>query len=624
MQVVELLNFAYSIVGEQHQAPMQAFLAAKFWRIRMELDIDSTLSGRSRRMLSSQEVHIVEAEIDTYLNKIQLPDVEQGMARRLTCLVYDDLNRQLVDRAADELKKQKFRLVMTDLMVRLDALKYAFREALRIVSKNGVVSAKDGELKNPENTFFYSIVEIAMQYRRATSIFYGYHNEDIRLEIDDRGIIYTTENEIDLRFQSLEALVHVGAPRENTFDFFVFCFLEDNSQLADGTTVSWSEAYKSVVSRSRERKGKIKYNLITQLALPLFNTFRRGNALVIDDWICPWGSMKQTADFFAALATISLYHIISIHQRAEIAKMEGGGFDQICYLTKPNRLVEDVSRISGLVSTEVERLVEAFTYGHQTRTPDPVLQPLLGVDGGRLAIPGAMLLSSNWPRNVLSLHARVAPATFDAQSKVFEGKMVSGLRDSLGLEFEIASNVFFLTSEGKEEVDLVIMQKEKKVALLCELRWMLQPGDQSEVYNRIRAIRKKVSQIDRKYERIKRSSPFKEMTYLPIVIIDGYGGALSPIPTKIPIVNVHVFTKIAKLNNGLEFLHAFLCTPDWLPKAGRDFEVHREAEELCGKIFSQTGIRPIGDNYLNESLPKYLLEASHRTLDEIKSVRWPS
>ncbi|MFI0846977.1 hypothetical protein [Mesorhizobium sp. IMUNJ 23232] len=577
----------------------------------------------TRSTLSDDDVKAIESDIDASFAAVDFPNVDDLEAQRLVCTLYEIIYLSIVEESANKLKSDDFGSVMSDLIIRLDALKYAFRNRLRLASKSKGIAQDFRRSRAEHISTMENVVSASLQYERASRIFYEYHNGGITLYKGDDDVIYTSETEIDTRFHALEFSVHAASRRANAFTFFVLCFVGNKVKLADGTEVSWREEFKSVASRATERKGLIRYNLITVLAKPLYETFLHETELLIDSWYFPWGNMQETASFFASLSAIGLYHLISIHEGAKKARLDDGGAAQICYINNIKNLETDICRISGLSIKATRAMIEAFTYGHMTRTPDPVLQPLMPIGNDQIAFPSTMFLSSNWPRNVLSLHARVSPATFDAHSEVFEKGMIAGLTNTLEKKFDVSSNVFFSTPDGPEEVDLVVKQRDKNTALLCELRWMLQPGDPGEVQNRLKAIRRKVSQIDRKYERINRAKHVKSIVYLPIVIIDGYGGIQSPVPTKIPIVNMHILEKILDRKSDIEFAHAFLCTPNWLPRLGRDFEIVRDTDELCGISFSQTGIRPMGNRYVEESLDAYIDEIDHLTVDEIKSIRWP-
>jgi hypothetical protein len=134
------------------------------------------------------------------------------------------------------------------------------------------------------------------------------------------------------------------------------------------------------------------------------------------------------------LQAVSVYHLLSVHF-ASIRRLKDWGADQICLNTEARRLNADLARISGLPIRTVEAVTDALTLGSGTTTPDPALQPLLPVGDGRLAVPGSVILSSNWSRNILSLHARVAEDSFNANSAAFEQTMISVLAPELPARF---------------------------------------------------------------------------------------------------------------------------------------------------------------------------------------------
>src|SRR5205823_2037073 len=111
--------------------------------------------------------------------------------------------------------------------------------------------------------------------------------------------------------------------------------------------------------------------------------------------------------------------------------LPGLGAGQICLGISVKSLVDDLSRISGLAKSVVEGIVEPSSLGIATKSPDPALQPFIPVGMNQVAVPAIFILSSNWERNLLSLHARVSPKTFNSASSVFERRMIDKVQSHL-------------------------------------------------------------------------------------------------------------------------------------------------------------------------------------------------
>ena len=296
------------------------------------------------------------------------------------------------------------------------------------------------------------------------------------------------------------------------------------------------------------------------------------------------------------------------------------------------RLSHEIARISGIPKELSARIIASLTFGVGTSTPDPALQPLVPIGEEELAIPGIFILSSNWPRNMLALHARVSPETFDANSAIFEKRMIAALEDRLPHHFERRANVRIPTSNASEEIDLVLIDPQSCTILICELRWMIQPGDAREVLNRKRAVRQKVSQARRKLHRVRASMPDAtrslglksslNWTIYGVVVIEGFGGASSEHPKEIPVVPVDIFVMMLCNVPRLDYAHAVLSSPLWLPQEGVDYEREYDTSTLCGARFKKSRIGIGGQSYLQQSLPLYVENALGYEISYLHSLAW--
>jgi hypothetical protein len=267
-----------------------------------------------------------------------------------------------------------------------------------------------------------------------------------------------------------------------------------------------------------------------------------------------------------------------------------------------------------------------------TTSPDPALQPFIPVAPDQYAIPCTLILSSNWQRNLLSLHARVSSRTFDASSSVFEKKMTTKLMDRLPTPIYSRANVTISGEAQTEEIDLVLVDSESETILICELRWMIQPGDAREVLNRMSVCYEKVEQAERKLTFSKSHislltnildlDPTKNWKLNAAVVIEGFGGIPSPRPNETPIVPVEVFVRIFGLISDLDKAHAFLCSTLWLPRLGLDFERPVEETDLWGVKFAIGGLTHGHQSYLRESLPQYTREAADLSPEQLRSMPW--
>jgi len=155
-------------------------------------------------------------------------------------------------------------------------------------------------------------------------------------------------------------------------------------------------------------------------------------------------------------------------------------------------------------------------------------------------------------------------------------------------------------------MDLLVADRGSQTLLVCELRWMLQPGDPREVQNRKNACWQKTNQLERKVRWL-RSRVTEALQVLEIdtsdavnwhvegvVIIDTFGGVLSRNP-EYPIMTVQAFTQgmlgAASLRKFVSWAQS-LC---WLPQEHVHFRVVSQSMPLTvmGKNLIAHGIEKL-------------------------------
>jgi hypothetical protein len=300
-----------------------------------------------------------------------------------------------------------------------------------------------------------------------------------------------------------------------------------------------------IARTTAKTRDMLSYTYHPQAALSLADELPQPPRLIPEQWTFPWGTFDDTSLLSNALALRCAYHILAIHFGSKIHGLKGGGDSNIVLVLPRDSLIADLELMSSLNRKIIAAYVDGLTWGRNTQTPDPALQPLIPLTSRSLAIPCIHLLSSDQQRNLLSLMARTQSQAFDAQSRFFERDMISRLESSHMPPGVLWRSNIHVSMEGmREEVDFVLADVTRRQALICELRWMLGPGDPREIHNRNSECRKKVEQIRRKVEWISsRAAKALETIFgssarvdtgtwqvSGIVLIAGYAGTRSPDP----------------------------------------------------------------------------------------------
>jgi len=341
------------------------------------------------------------------------------------------------------------------------------------------------------------------------------------------------------------------------------------------------------------------------LAIELARNVPQPSLLVPDGWIFPWGGRAETTLLVNALALRCLYHLVAIHFGSVRLNLRGGGEDSICMVLTPKQLVDDLELMSSLPRASIREFIEYLTYGAKMRTPDPALQPIVPLGSKNVGVPCLHFLSSNHERNLLSLQARLQPAEFDAMSNLFEREMVARLGNRILQKWPMCrANVELRFIGGNEEIDLLVADRQSFTLLVCELRWMLQPGDPREVQNRKRVCWEKVDQLERKVRRIQENIGLvlQQAFDIPdddtrkqswgvagVVIIETFGGALSRNP-EFPIMTAELFQVGMENAPSLAHFEKWCKSLAWLPQEGIDFRVVTRDAEVAGKILKGHGM----------------------------------
>lgn len=384
-----------------------------------------------------------------------------------------------------------------------------------------------------------------------------------------------------------------------------------------------SPVVQAIADSTRISGWNVLYEYDPHLAFALSQELMQQPSIIPDGWRFPWGGWQETMLLINAMCIRCAYHWIAVHFGARHHRLRGGGESSLLHVTTPSKFVADVREMCSLREATIRSFIQYLTYGHAIRTPDPALQPIVSMGNGLIAVPCLMFLSSNHERNLLGLQARIDGDTFNGMSKLFEESMVSDLLTAIRPQWPLSKgNVTIRADGGFEEIDLLIGDVNSKTLLVCELRWMLQPGDPREVQHRKKACWEKVAQLSRKVQWL-RSHQAATLNALGIatvdpetwttegvVVIKTFGGALST-DARFPIMTACVFMQGMQQVRSLRHFAAWSQSLRWLPQENVHFRIVPQDMHLSalGKRLSASGIEKLSSlrsytEFVNWSLQK--------------------
>ena len=336
-----------------------------------------------------------------------------------------------------------------------------------------------------------NLLERGDDYLLASRAFGSYHAGNATAYQNFRGnLLVLKPDERSNAFSALDQLVG-GTPDEEIPILSLFkAFLGPETE---GPLVT------SIGQTARLQGQKVTYHFNPYLCNQLLASIPKPSSIVPTSWVFPWGTSSDAHRLFEGLLARCLYHFFAIHFGATRLHVRGGGVSELCPLFTTEQLVSDLGEITGLAAPAVSAILEALLYGNATDTPDPALQPLIRLSPQHLLAPSLLVVSSHYPRNLLSLHARVGAESFNRQSRLFENGMSEHVERALKQRFEqLRMHKNLPNRKAVGEVDVIVVDEASRTLLLGEMRWRLPPGDPREVNNRRKVCTEKVSQLAEK------------------------------------------------------------------------------------------------------------------------------
>lgn len=486
----------------------------------------------------------------------------------------------------------------------VDEYKYSLRHSIAHVLKR----ASNDKIALPKKTNPEAyekaslLLEAGKKYESLCRLIASTYNSRGKFIKIEGGYELKYDDSVDIRYSVLEALGH-GADITPDITGVLHNWLTSEAPKASEASLILSRVENSV--RVRNKRVDYEYDAIT--AYGITQQLPQREEVIPDNFEFPWGKSFKTHALINALLVRCFYHIFAVQIAARKFGLKGGAESSLVLVISRDQLCEDLQQLADFADDEVYRFIDMLTYGEKSKTPDPALQPLYLSKSNMFMIPCLHILNSNVQRNILSLMAKTEPKVFDAQSSCFEEHMVSNIKPSLENWDYYTLNQEFKFNKKKEEIDGLIVDEVSKTILLLEFRWILQPGDAREVYNKIKSTSSKVDQLNRKISfvednlaelvsrafensiHIKQSSDWKVQG---LVVIQGFGGTVSH-EADIPVITLDVLKKGLKKINSLQRLYEWAKGLSWLPTEGRHFEVD-VAYEDNGKVgVSRLAAKPL-------------------------------
>lgn len=550
--------------------------------------------------LSPDEVRAHEEAVDSALAGTPLPSGSFADSAWYLLTVLEDESRTWLQHLfemleQDDLKEESKIEALNGFTLRLNDERYALRHALDQARARCTGEAAGpwppADVDGEAYVAAREVLKAARGYTTAATCFTVWHNGGLdAAENDDGEIVFEVVDRLEGGYEVLEQAGHESRARQPSSGNNLFLL---RALWGAGEWVPQLSGYIGQKARKVSTPGgndTLVYDYDGELGRHLYQLVRKDAELIPDGWVFPWGERDDVLAVRAGLYARCLYHMVAVNFGSRLwselgMPIEGGGVEAVCLSISEGDLVGQITALCGRDEERVRAVVRSITYGTDTETPDPALQPVFPFSDDVVLVPASILATDNFERNQLSLHARVDPASFDSSSASFERGMVAELIPAVESRFShSASGTHVPGQRGAGEVDMILADPESRFVLVGEYRWVLQPGDPREVVNKRRACTRKAAQARRKVEAVEAAlretlealgvevGSLNDWDVGGAVVIAGYPGAPSPDPA-IPIVPQSVFESALGSARTARELYEALHSLDWLPQEGEDFEV---------------------------------------------------
>lgn len=587
------------------------------------------------RELKLSEIKRIEGRIDAFFQSNQPPGRTKFEARWKAVTAVEDLLRLLFARRSNSWLYEEALDDRLDMIGLLDRYKYNLKYYLELIDRSSLPEfdhsfEKFGEDGRDYLNLNHAVHNDARLYGKTVDVMAGYYsNWHPILGKPNSDVLLVPRTERDAQYAFMEIAFSDDVDKFTPLPMVASVFVAGNSGVPDGyDEFKLGETFEAIIKSVRRRRDHLQYQFVSSRARDLRNLFFYDYKSVPQNWNFPWCSRDEAMKIFASLLAISLYHVAAIYFGSCRHNLIGGGLNDVCLTLTEQQHVDRLARTSEVERGICQQIVRALRYGEGVASPDPALQPFIPVGTDRLLLPCLMTLSSNLPRNFLSLHARQEKKSFDRQSSAFEDSMVDQFLPDIPPRFR----AFFNQKFFGEEIDCLLVDDLNDVMIACELKWSIQPGDAREVYSKAWAVDKKVDQISRKVATLRKNQQKLSQVVGArsggswriegLVSPQGYLGHPSKLPHEIPIIPFPVLRKAISIGVDLGKTFDVLSSPTWLPRSRIDLALVPNCKRIGNIELHDTGYGVVVNKYSEENLAKYLADAMRLSSSQLRMLEW--
>ena len=529
-------------------------------------------------MNNDEIIKEAEQEIDLFFFSNKLKDIGYTQAVWTLLSVVEDL--YFIKREIHQLPNEKLDAYVDSLM---SWLSYPLRVCLKESDKRYSKLIRD--MIDDHYGYAFDWIRESENYWSFCSIFPLFHRKEIQISITNDELVVDDLNMLGIEYEAYNGLIKKSGNNSPT--------ILDLNQITNIVVANTKFDRK-------KRTFKIDFNsdLVSELIILCKKGFSDRYNLP-EDWRFSDFTISDFKSVFITTQILSLAWNIAKTKAASM--MVEPAYKSSVWVVRKQELVSTISKYSKIPKDIVQKIYQKITFGGEgIRDPDIAVQPLIDLYNGYYAISPFVWTNVDSERNLCVLLNQI-----DSEKKLYLA-LVQNKEALLRNEFihlAISLSLDYKHGEIKDtDIDLALIDRERKICLIMEMKWFIEPAETRECYDRSKELKKGVKQAlkiknayansDQKLvKEILNIEPDYE--FLTIVVSKNWIGHSNVQHPEVPIIKSGDLIKNLESSKSLRKTIAWLTRRDYLPKIEKDFDVHYIDIEV-GKWKSKWyGIKPL-------------------------------
>jgi hypothetical protein len=510
------------------------------------------------------DISKIEYEIDEDFAQNPLTQIPWTQSAWTMLSVIEDHHFKIT--VKDDLSEEQASIYVDGLM---NAVTYPFRVLLSRSPKNN--THLDRRFINEHYELAAEWIDKAEGYTHFCSIFPLFHGNEIDLNVKGNFLEPSDWSSSDLSYETYDRFVAKRNPAQ---------------QPAREADVIAKIIYSHIKINGGNFSVAFNQKILNLLEKHSGAAFRWRHSLP-NHWMFSNFSILEFREVFMTLQLMA--EAMFVARQIVAPTVVGVAYEGSVWAPKKGSLVKLINTHTKISPKTIQIILEYLTFGAVgIRNPDVAIQPLIDLGNAHYAISPFLILHTNAERNLCVLlnqikcEQKLYSHLVNEKESLLRDESISSLKDH---KYE-----FKYGEIENTDIDLAIIDRQNKVCLCIEVKWLIEPAEIREVRERSVDIQKGINQaklISNLYEqKNKRLLSLLEIEstydFLAIVGSENFTGRANIQDLSVPVIKLwHLIAKINE-DKSLAKTLTWLRNKEYLPVKDRDFRVE-EIDLSAGK-----------------------------------------